>query len=115
MGYALAATSPSDAADAGATLTYHSAGFGEFDVLLADAQSADYEAWAALATSGASSTVAPTSTATASASATASTTASAPTATTTSDTTYDAIVVGGGPAGIIGEPALPKITGPRTA
>lgn len=106
MGWALASTSPTDVTNAGATLTYHSAGFGAFGVQLAQAKSDQYDTWAALATGGDSTTTAgPTAPATATASGTsapASTTVVAPGPTSTSNKTYDAIVVGGGPAGIIG-------------
>ncbi|KAL1748123.1 hypothetical protein HDZ31DRAFT_30414 [Schizophyllum fasciatum] len=49
MAYALSHTSPQSPGSAGANLSFHGAGFGQFTVLLSDAQSPDYEAWAEMA------------------------------------------------------------------
>lgn len=50
MAYAISYTSPQNPGSAAANLSFHGAGYGQFTVLLSDAQSPDYESWAALAT-----------------------------------------------------------------
>ncbi|POS81342.1 GMC oxidoreductase [Diaporthe helianthi] len=90
FGYALSKTALTDTSDAAAILNYHGAAFGEYSHSLTDAKSAEYETWAALAstTTGGSS--------------------SGPVGgsaqnitTTTSNATYDYIVAGGGAAGLV--------------
>ncbi|KAE8386660.1 hypothetical protein BDV23DRAFT_187064 [Aspergillus alliaceus] len=95
FGWALSKTSPKSPESSDATLNYHAAGFGSFQMVLANAKSAKYSSWASKAK--ASSTATPS----ASASASASSTPSASVAPTIMNSTYDYIVVGGGPAGII--------------
>lgn len=95
FGYALSKTALTDTSDASATLNYHGAAFGEYSHSLADAKSADYETWAALASktaSGSSSGGASNSTTGGSAQ---------NVTTTTSNSTYDYIVAGGGAAGLV--------------
>ncbi|KAK2051723.1 GMC oxidoreductase [Colletotrichum caudatum] len=95
LGWAYSNESPSPASDPGAALNYHSAGFGQFGLDITAAKSAKFGTWSKYAKAlkaspapgnGAATPVAGNST------------ISAP---TTSNSTYDAIVVGGGPAGII--------------
>lgn len=96
LGWAVAdstVTNPSSADSA--TFLYHDLGFGEFNVVLTDAQSADYASWAAYATVSNSS-----SDTSSSSNSTCSSTSSNTTA-TISNSTYDYIIAGAGPAGII--------------
>ncbi|CAI6101196.1 unnamed protein product [Clonostachys chloroleuca] len=90
MGWALSTTALTDTSSASATLNYHGAGFGGFGVKLTEAQSADYDTWAKLATG-----TTPTNPG-----------GDTPTnpgnfTTVISNVTYDYIVAGAGAAGII--------------
>ncbi|KAE8353210.1 hypothetical protein BDV28DRAFT_133546 [Aspergillus coremiiformis] len=96
FGWALSNTSPKSPASSDATLNYHAAGFGNFQMVLSQAKSAKYSTWAAKAKPSPT-----TATPSASASAAPSSTPSASVAPTVGNSTYDYIVVGGGPAGII--------------
>ncbi|KAG7451905.1 CBD9-like protein [Guyanagaster necrorhizus] len=49
LGWAYSTSSPSDVTDESTDLVYHSAGYGEFGLGIADAQTSEYETWAALA------------------------------------------------------------------
>ncbi|KAB8071781.1 hypothetical protein BDV29DRAFT_12615 [Aspergillus leporis] len=95
FGWALSKTSPKTPASASAVLNYHAAGFGSFQMVLANAKSAKYSTWASKAKATA------TTNPSASASAAASSTPSASVVPTVLNSTFDYIVVGGGPAGII--------------
>lgn len=90
LGYAVASTDPTTVSDPTSALTYHDSGFGEYGLVAADAQSANFATWASWA-SNATTTVPGSN----------STTTGSNSTTTTSNSTYDVIVVGGGPAGII--------------
>jgi cellobiose dehydrogenase (acceptor) len=95
LGWALSTDALTTPAVASSTLTYHTAGFGAFGMTVADAKSAEYATWAAMAV--ASNTTDPVGGGN-------STTPAAPVGNTTatiSNSTYDYIVAGGGPAGII--------------
>ncbi|KAK1569947.1 GMC oxidoreductase [Colletotrichum navitas] len=95
LGWAYSNDSPSPASDPGATLNYHSAGFGQFGLDIAQAKSAKFQTWSKYAKAVEDSPVPGSGTATPAAG---NRTIPAP---TTANTTYDVIVVGGGPAGII--------------
>ncbi|KAK0234121.1 hypothetical protein IW262DRAFT_1505923, partial [Armillaria fumosa] len=49
LGWAYSTSSPSDVADETTDLVYHSAGYGEFGLGISNAQTSEYESWAALA------------------------------------------------------------------
>ncbi|PBK76245.1 CBD9-like protein [Armillaria solidipes] len=49
LGWAYSTSSPSDVADESTDLVYHSAGYGEFGLGISNAQTSEYESWAALA------------------------------------------------------------------
>jgi cellobiose dehydrogenase (acceptor) len=106
MGWAFskeAVTTPSSAAS---VLSYHSAGFGAFGMPLADAKSAKFDTWAALAVkggsgSGNSTTPTPPTASPAPGAGTNSTTPITGGNATVANATYDYIVAGAGPAGII--------------
>lgn len=105
LGWAFSKTAPTTPSDAGSALGYHAAGFGAFGMPIADAESADFETWAKLAT-GSSGSGSGTGTTTGSNSTTTPGASSTPVSTplpapVTLNTTYDYIVVGGGAAGII--------------
>ncbi|PBP22038.1 cellobiose dehydrogenase [Diplocarpon rosae] len=103
LGWAHADKTPTPPAEAGATLGYHSTGFGLFGVDLAGAKSASFATWAALAQAD-SATPAPTpvgSTLGAVNGTTNGTTTGPTGPATTANATYDYIVVGGGPAGLV--------------
>lgn len=59
-GFAVSDSPPEDPADEATALVFHSYGYGQFGVILANATSAEYDTWAAMATGGSS---APTSSA----------------------------------------------------
>ncbi|KIY48341.1 FAD/NAD(P)-binding domain-containing protein [Fistulina hepatica ATCC 64428] len=106
MGYAVSSTNPTDVSDSATDLSYHSEGYGEFGMLLSKAASSKYDTWAAMASNSTTTTNSSSSIGSTAVSATASATASATTSTSAEPTatytsTYDAIIVGGGPAGII--------------
>ncbi|EAW11749.1 putative cellobiose dehydrogenase [Aspergillus clavatus NRRL 1] len=97
LGWALAKTSPKTPASPSSVLTYHSAGFGSFEMLLGRAKSSKYATWAAMAKPAEGT---PTGTPSATTPAPSRTPAPS-TVPTISNGTYDYIVVGGGAAGII--------------
>lgn len=103
LGFAFSKTAVNDPTDAESELSYHSAGYGEYGMMLSNAKSSKYATWAALASAstGGSGNSTGSTNSTTSATATASSTVSAPTATSTSNATYDYIIAGAGPAGII--------------
>ncbi|KAK7516236.1 GMC oxidoreductase [Phyllosticta citriasiana] len=100
LGWALSDTAPNTPSSASSVLKYHSTGFGEFGLKVADAESANYATWAKMA-----------STTTASAGGNGTTTTNGTTSSTpastplpspiTLNTTYDYIIVGAGDAGIV--------------
>lgn len=100
IGYAVSTSNPTTVSSASSALVYHDAGASEYGFSTSSAQSASYSTWASWAASSAS---------TSSSSSGSNSTTSSPisgssnttTVVTTSNVTYDAIVVGGGPAGII--------------
>lgn len=98
IGYAVSTSNPTTVSDPSSALVYHDAGSNEYGFSTSSAQSASYATWASWAS--AASTSASNSTSSSSGSTTASPNNST-TVVTTSNVTYDAIVVGGGPAGII--------------
>ncbi|PBK93646.1 CBD9-like protein [Armillaria gallica] len=49
LGWAYSTSSPSDVTDESTKLVYHSAGYGEFGLGISNAQTSEYEGWAALA------------------------------------------------------------------
>lgn len=96
LSWAFSNTALTDSSSASATLNMHNGGYGSFGFNVADAKSADFEKWAAMATGStgnSGNSTAPTN----------GTTPTTPknTTATISDSTYDYIVCGGGPAGII--------------
>jgi cellobiose dehydrogenase (acceptor) len=93
LGWAYSTDEVTDPTSASSALTYHSAGFGAFGLTVADAQSANYDTWAALATgsTGNSSTGGNSTTPTTGTNTTA----------TIANATYDYIVAGAGPAGLV--------------
>jgi cellobiose dehydrogenase (acceptor) len=102
VGWAQSDDALTDSTDAAVALTYHSAGFGAFGMPLADAKSADFDKWAALAVKSGNSTAPNTPT-------TPTTPGPGDNSTapitggnaTLANATYDYIVAGAGPAGII--------------
>lgn len=98
FGFAASGTSVTDPTDSTSALSYHSEGYGEYSVNLTNAYSSNYATWASWAT--ASNTTTSSSNSTTSSSGSSSSNSTLPAA-TTSNTTYDAIICGGGPAGII--------------
>jgi cellobiose dehydrogenase (acceptor) len=98
VGWAFSATAPTSPASASAALNYHT-GFGAFGLPAADAQSAKFETWAAMAVEGSSGSgsgsTAPIGGGNSTAPVAGNTTA------TVANATYDYIIAGAGPAGII--------------
>lgn len=94
LGYAVSTSNVDTVSSSSSALTYHDAGSGEWGFSISGAKSASYATWAAMSsnatTSSSSSSTGGNSTVTGTNS-----------TITTSNVTYDAIVVGGGPAGII--------------
>lgn len=96
LGYAVSTTSPDTVSSASSALTYHDAASGEWGFSISGAKSASYSTWAAM---GSNATT--TSSTSPSGSNSTGTVSGSNSTITTSNVTYDAIVVGGGPAGII--------------
>ncbi|KAH6651519.1 hypothetical protein BKA67DRAFT_637517 [Truncatella angustata] len=106
LGWAYSATAPTTPADTASALNYHAAGFGGFGMTLSFAQSAEYETWAALASTTASwpatTSGGSNSTIGGSTGGSNSTVPSNSTTTVTySNETYDYIIAGAGPAGLV--------------
>ncbi|KAK6223419.1 hypothetical protein LQW54_000537 [Pestalotiopsis sp. IQ-011] len=103
LGWAYSDTAPTTPSDTSSVLNYHSAGFGGFGMPLTYAQSADYDTWAALASSTASypATTTGSNSTTSSNSTTGGNSTATPHTTTYSNETYDYIIAGAGPAGLI--------------
>ncbi|GLA87140.1 hypothetical protein AtubIFM56815_011414 [Aspergillus tubingensis] len=99
FGWALSASNPTTPSSASSKMPYHAAGYGGFEVQLAEARSSKYSTWASKAV--ATQSTATSASASSSASASASASPSASVAATVSNTTYDYIVVGGGAAGLV--------------
>ncbi|KAI9729880.1 MAG: hypothetical protein M1834_006629 [Cirrosporium novae-zelandiae] len=103
MGWAMADTSPTTPSSASTAFTYHSKGYGDFEMYLSKAYSASYSTWASYASTSTSSGNA-TSTGNSTASTSSSTAApysNTTSTSTTSNITYDYIIAGAGAAGII--------------
>ncbi|KAF1965150.1 hypothetical protein BU23DRAFT_406878, partial [Bimuria novae-zelandiae CBS 107.79] len=100
LSWAYSNTALTDPSSADATLNMHNGGYGSFGMTVADAQSAEFETWAAMAT-GTSGNSGNSTAPTTGGSLTNGTTTPQNTTATVSDSTYDYIVCGGGPAGII--------------
>jgi cellobiose dehydrogenase (acceptor) len=102
VGWAQSDDALTDPTSASGALTYHSAGFGAFGMPLADAKSADFDKWAALAVTdgsgGGNSTTPTTPTTPGAGNSTAPITGGNA---TVANATYDYIVAGAGPAGVI--------------
>ncbi|KAI8654283.1 GMC-OxRdtase-N domain-containing protein [Fusarium sp. Ph1] len=96
LGWAISETNPTDPSDPASALSYHAAGFGQFGVDVDAAKSAKYAQWA----SWAAETVPTPDPGNGGGNGTIPGNGTFPLP-TTSNQTYDAIVVGGGPAGII--------------
>ncbi|KAJ4299097.1 hypothetical protein N0V90_004341 [Kalmusia sp. IMI 367209] len=105
LSWAYSNTALTDSSTADATLNMHNGGYGSFGLTVADAESADFETWAAMATgsSGGSgnSTGGNSTTPISGGGSTNGTTTPHNTTATISDSTYDYIVCGAGAAGII--------------
>jgi cellobiose dehydrogenase (acceptor) len=99
LGWAWSADAVSTPSSASSALTYHDAGFGAFGFTAADAKSADYATWAAMASAGTGNSTSG-GNSTTGGGATNGTTGGNTTA-TISNSTYDYIVAGAGAAGII--------------
>jgi cellobiose dehydrogenase (acceptor) len=101
LGWAYSDQPVTTPASASSALSYHAAGFGAFGVSIADAKSADFDTWAAMASAGGNNSTGPgnltnpigggNSTAPIGSNSTA----------TIANATYDYIVAGAGAAGII--------------
>ena len=105
LSWAYSDTPLDDASSAGATLNMHNGGYGSFGWAGADAKSAKFDTWAAMAKGGSAdsdnSTTPGNSTTPIGGGSNNGTTTPGNTTATISDSTYDYIVCGGGPAGII--------------
>lgn len=97
LGYAVSTSNVDTVSSASSALTYHDAASGEWGFSISGAKSASYSTWAAMG----SNTTTTSSSSTTGSNSTTSASSAANTTVTTSNVTYDAIVVGGGPAGII--------------
>lgn len=97
LGWAVSSSAVTDSTSlSGASFQFHNVGYGEF-VITADARSAYYSTWAAMATASTSSLSSSNSTSSASSSASSSSKVTA----TVSNRTHDYIIAGAGPAGLI--------------
>ncbi|KAF2123535.1 carbohydrate-binding module family 1 protein [Dothidotthia symphoricarpi CBS 119687] len=103
VGWAYSADALTDSTSASATLNYHSGGFGAFGCPMANATSADYETWAALAVAGSDSGSGNSTTPVGGSNSTTPVTTpiSANSTATVANETYDYIVAGAGAAGIV--------------
>ena len=96
LGYAVSATNPTDPTDPGTAFSYHSEGYGEYNMAFVNATSPTFSKWARFANTSSSAS---TSSGPASSNSTGSPKPTGPA--TVSNSTYDVIVVGGGASGII--------------
>lgn len=106
IGWAMSKDALADPATPSSTLTYHSAGFGAFGMLMDNAKSADFAKWAALATEGTGgNSTSPgnggNSTVPIGGGNSTTPISGGNSTAIIANATYDHIVVGGGPAGII--------------
>lgn len=104
LSWAYSNTALTDPSSASAVLNMHNGGYGSFGMKVADAKSADFEKWAAMATGGsgnAGNSTGNSTTPISGGGSTNGTTTPSNTTATISDSTYDYIVCGAGPAGII--------------
>lgn len=99
FGYALSSTALTSTSSSDVALNFHGKAYGEYAHSLADGKSADFETWAALASSTNSAAITGSSS-TGTNSTMGGNNSTAPVA-TTSNSTYDYIVAGAGAAGII--------------
>lgn len=97
LGWAVGSNAVTNAGSASsATFTFHNTGYGEFNIVLTDAESSYYSTWAAMATISSSNTTTSSNSSTCD-----STSSSSNVTATVSNSTYDYIIAGAGPAGII--------------
>lgn len=101
FGWALSDTAVTDPTDSTSALTMHNSGEGEFAITFANAQSADYATWAAMATASNTTSSSNSTTSSSGSTSSNSTGTASNTTTTTSNSTYDYIIAGGGTAGLI--------------
>jgi cellobiose dehydrogenase (acceptor) len=97
FGWALSVENPTTPSDPASEIPYHGAGFGLYGMPAADAKSAKFEEWAAMASKATTPGTPPTT----GGNSTTPVGGNSTVIPTTSNVTYDVIVVGGGPSGII--------------
>lgn len=105
LGWAYSSTAPTTPDDSSSALNYHSAGFGGFGMALSYAMSSEYDTWAALASTTASTPTTGSNSTTGGDTTTGGSNSTTPTNGTTtvtySNATYDYIIAGAGPAGLV--------------
>ncbi|KAK6086019.1 linoleate diol synthase [Seiridium cupressi] len=101
LGWAYSDEAPTTPSDTASVLNYHSSGFGGFGMSLAYAMSAEYDTWAALASTTASWPSTSTGGNSTNGASNSTTPSNSTTTVTYSNTTYDYIIAGAGPAGLV--------------